>query len=276
MKYSRASRYGEYSTEEGHTQNPGYPPGVSLGEMSPLFDFSRKPWLLLSDVLRQMIVAHTVVLWTDQRAIWSNKGKGREFTLLDAACGYGELYTLLRDARKVSGSKFNYLGVDLDPDKIAVGRVLRPGADLRVLDVRNIAKLTDVDWDIIVSSETLEHLTKDEGIEFLEQAAQIIAPDGLLILTVPTPQMSIRAKRPFHQYEWPRDELMAEVELAGFQILDEWPLSVHKNDWDIDVIDRLPHDITRPTAGALLDHPKGIEGIVTLIVAKEVNLSAPK
>lgn len=264
MKLSRASKYGEYSTEAGHTANKGYPPGVSCGELSPLFDFSRKPWLLLGDTLRLLTLAHTVLHWTELTPVWGNKGKGRTVKLLDVACGYGELYTLLRDARKVKGGNFDYLGIDLDVEKVMVGNTLRPGANLETMDLNRIWALPS-DWDVVVSGDTLEHVTREEGVDFIDNVAGIVKPDGLFILTVPTPAMSIRATRKFHVFEWPRTELIAELELAGFIVLDDFPIMLHANDWDIDVGKRLPTDIVRPTAGALRP---GTEGVNTLVVAR--------
>ena len=262
MNEARARRQGEYGTSKGEL-----PPGVSVGELSPLFDFSRKPWLMLGQTLRQFVVAWTVLRHTKSNASWANRETGREWNLLDAACGYGELYTLLRDARKTKGAKFHYTGVDLDQEKLAVARLLRKAINVHELDIRLIDGLDEQPFDVVVSSETLEHLDKSDGVYFLQLIWEVLKPGGLLVMTVPTPKFSERTKHKYHLYEWPRRELLDELLHLEFDVLEHWPILLHKNDWPDELKhNRIPSDIVRPTAGVLSVTE---EGMSTMVVARK-------
>lgn len=274
MNEARARRQGEYSTEPkqrgpGRPKKviPDYPPGVSVGELSPLFDFSRKPWLMLAGALRQLTVAWTVQYHTETNAAW--KRKGRELKILDAACGYGELYTLLRDARRAPGTVYNYIGIDLDQEKLAVARLLRKNIDVREMDVRGVlaGMLPERPFDVIVSSETLEHVQREEGIQLVNDFYSLLKDGGLLVMTVPTPLNSLRAKRPFHMYEWEEKELLDLVRNVGFKVIDYYQLFVPEKYWEIDVQKRLPQEVIRPAASAMLVAPP--EGSVTMVVAEK-------
>lgn len=279
MNRARAHRFGEHGTENPTPGKAGrppaelqeivkdWPPGVTVGELSPLFDISRKPWLLLGQFLRQFQVAHTVLKHTGCLPGW--KVTGQELRILDAAAGYGELYTLLRDARRAPGTVIEYIGVDLDDNKVDVGTVLRPNIDLRVLNVLDIPDLGDERFNVVVSSETLEHLEHRDGMKFIGRINRVLEPNGLLVLTCPTPAMSERKKHPHHLYEWERIELVSAVKSAGFNIIDQYPLMSHERDWELapQAAERLPNDIVRPTASALLSVA---EGTGTMLVARKV------
>jgi len=274
MNEARARRQGEYSTnpkgKPGRPKKvtPDYPPGVSVGELSPLFDFSRKPWLVLAATLRQLIVAHNILKWTKTAANWANRETGRHLRVLDAACGYGEQYTLLRDARRTKGTSFTYIGVELDQEKVAVARLLRRNIDVREMDVLNISSLDEEPFDVVISADTLEHLTKPDGIDYFQQLVDAVATNGIIVMTVPTPNHHNKTHK-YHLYEWSRGELLNLVEDSGLLILDEFTLFSHKREWDavFDPQGRLPVDIVRPVASCALNE---IEGTTQMVIAEKL------
>lgn len=276
MNKARAALAGEYTTEDPKPAPVGrppaelqatkkdYPAGVSVGELSPLFDISRKPWLLLSSLLRQYTVAYTVLKYTGCLPGW--KVEGRPLRILDVACGYGELYTLLRDARRAPGTEINYVGVDLDADKLEVAKILRPNIKVREMDALEIGQFGEQTADVIVSSETLEHLYREEGHRLLGLFYQVLKEKGILVMTVPTPQFSERRKHKHHMYEWPKDELLGGLREKRLSILEHYPILSHERDWETtpQQVERLPNDILRPAMSAALSVP---EGTCTLVVA---------
>lgn len=276
MNKARAALAGEYTTQDpkpapvgrpplelGATEKD-YPPGVSVGELSPLFDISRKPWLLLSSLLRQYAVAYSVLKYTACLPGWRHQG--RRLRVLDAACGYGEMYTLLRDARRAPGTEIKYTGIDLDVDKLEVARMLRPNIDVREMDLLEIGATWIGVFDVIICVETLEHLYRDEGMQVIRQFHSALKEPGWLVMTVPTPDLSIRRKHKHHMYEWPRDELLGALRETRFSVVDHWPILSHERDWDFDSrqLDRLPNDLLRPAMGAMLSVP---EGMCTMVIA---------
>lgn len=99
--------------------------------------------------------------------------------VLDCACGTG--YGSHALARAGAGS---VLGIDRDRRRVAYARrcFRHPGLDFAVVDC-NALDLPPADFDLVVSSNTLEHLPSP--LPFLGSAAQILAPGGRLLVTVP-------------------------------------------------------------------------------------------
>lgn len=273
MNEARARRKGEYSTERkrgpGRPKKviPDYPPGVSVGELSPLFDFSRKPWLLLQATLRQLVTAYTVLEWTHTRYQWTNAKltQGYRLHVLDAACGYGELYTLLRDYRKVKGVQLDYLGVDLDREKLEVARLLRPNIDVREMNVLDIERLPQAPFNVVVSGETLEHLEQEDGKRFILSMVNVLEPGGILVLTSQSPEHGAK-KRQYHLYEWPREEVLDFTSFLPLRLLDEFPVLLLQKHWlesMSELTKRVPADMVRPVAAAMMS---GLEGSSNLFV----------
>jgi hypothetical protein len=78
--------------------------------------------------------------------------------------------------------------------------------------------LAEASVDLIVSFETIEHLSADDQPLMLAEFARVLAPDGLLLLSSPNrPEYSESRdyRNPFHLHELSRDEL-AKLLDAGF------------------------------------------------------------
>lgn len=99
--------------------------------------------------------------------------------VLDAGCGTGYGSFHLSSAGAVS-----VLGVDLDTRSIryARRRYCRPGLEFRVADIEGL-DLPEGSFDVIVSSNVLEHLARPE--RFLSSAKGLLSEDGRLLIALP-------------------------------------------------------------------------------------------
>jgi len=81
--------------------------------------------------------------------------------------------------------------------------------------------LADHSWDVIVSFETLEHLTSP--LKFLGEARRVLRPQGYFILSTPnrlsaSPD-SDKPYSPYHTFEPTRAELSALLQTGGWHVM---------------------------------------------------------
>jgi SAM-dependent methyltransferase len=76
--------------------------------------------------------------------------------VLDIGCGSGQLASLLRD----KGIP-RYLGLDFSPKRIAQARKVCPEFEFREVDVFATDILDTYDYDVVLSTEFLEHVERD-------------------------------------------------------------------------------------------------------------------
>lgn len=100
--------------------------------------------------------------------------------ILDIGCGYGALIFFLRKHGYV-----NVEGVDLSPEQVACARELGihgvKQGDLGDL----ILSSPEINYDAVVAFDLLEHLERDELIEFFSQVRRVLRPGGSIILHIP-------------------------------------------------------------------------------------------
>ncbi|MEO7741611.1 MAG: class I SAM-dependent methyltransferase [Usitatibacter sp.] len=128
--------------------------------------------------------------------------------VLDVACGEGYGSALLaRTARQVTG---------IDVSQAAVDHAVGAYAEVANLSFKNGScaqlPLADASVDLVVSFETIEHITAQE--EFLDEIARVLAPGGVLLLSCPN-KLEYSDRRgfanEFHVRELYRGELEALV-----------------------------------------------------------------
>ena len=123
--------------------------------------------------------------------------------VLDVASGEGYGSHLL------SQVAVSVVGVDLSADAVAHAAVRYPAANLRYV-AASCTRIPEPDasFDVIVSFETIEHITEHEA--FLREVNRLLVPGGLFIISSPNrPEYSDRTgyKNEFHVKELDRDEL---------------------------------------------------------------------
>jgi SAM-dependent methyltransferase len=155
--------------------------------------------------------------------------------VLDAACGEGDGSALL------ARSAASVVGLDVDP--AAVGHARRryagqPGLEFRLGSVTAI-EAPDAAFDLVVSFETIEHLTGQAAM--LDEFRRVLAPDGVLLLSSPD-RVAYNAQaaepNPFHVRELDRDELLALLQprFAAVELYGQ-RLGVHSLLWSLAAAD---------------------------------------
>lgn len=125
--------------------------------------------------------------------------------VLDAACGAGYGSAIL------SANASKVCGVDISDPAVAYAEN-RFGSDKTSFTQASVTDLPfpDGHFDVVVSFETLEHITQHE--EMLAQFARVLKPDGLLIISTPDKPVYneyLADANEFHVRELTRDEFEA-------------------------------------------------------------------
>jgi SAM-dependent methyltransferase len=126
--------------------------------------------------------------------------------VLDVACGEGYGSGLLSQVAT------HIIGVDIDAATLAHARQ-RYANQANCTFVEGSAAalpISDASVDLVVSFETIEHLSAEDQPRMLAEFARVLAPNGLLVLSSPNrPQYSDARgyANPFHLHELDRSEL---------------------------------------------------------------------
>jgi len=162
--------------------------------------------------------------------------------VLDVCCGRGLLLPMLRYQRKDIGG---YTGVDIAPGnttyrkkRVTDGKPIED--DYYPFPVRfvesNVAEMSsklDRLFDVIVYTSSIEHMHKDMGQQSLHECRSVAKAGTIMILTCPnTPegQNGYDTQYRAHVYEWKRSELIAGLDLAGWEVVTEYGLLHNKTD----------------------------------------------
>jgi len=97
--------------------------------------------------------------------------------ILDAGCGNGEFSEFIKNMG------FDVVGIDISVSAVEKAKTRNPGIDFRVQSVEDLLPFNDGEFDVIWSTEVLEHVFDVHSC--LCQFNRILKPDGQLILTVP-------------------------------------------------------------------------------------------
>ena len=98
--------------------------------------------------------------------------------ILDIACGPGNISKYLLDKLP----KLQLLGIDLAPRMIELAKKHNPKAEFLVWDSRKIGALGRK-FEGIMCGFCLPYLNKEEALDMLEQAAEILSSKGILYLS---------------------------------------------------------------------------------------------
>lgn len=138
--------------------------------------------------------------------------------ILDAGCGLGKLVERLAAHGETSG-------VDWSDQGVAVARALVPGAQFHTLDlVRDDISSLAGRFGLVVCTEVLEHVGRENRFAFLSRLRMCLASGGFLILT--TPNRRVAESLPGEdRLRQPEDDLLSVPETlsvirqAGFKVL---------------------------------------------------------
>lgn len=99
-------------------------------------------------------------------------------SILDVGCGPGNVTQYLLQKR----SSFNILGLDIAPNMVALAKVNNPLASFKVMDCLNISDLNEA-YQGIICAFLLPYLSKEQAIEFIKSAVNLLKKDGLLYIS---------------------------------------------------------------------------------------------
>jgi 2-polyprenyl-3-methyl-5-hydroxy-6-metoxy-1,4-benzoquinol methylase len=134
--------------------------------------------------------------------------------VLDAACGDGKLLSFF-----LRRGFNNVHGVDLSPEQVALARQVLPSVGCE--DVRTYLASRPKAFDLIIALDLLEHLTRDEALDFLQLAHASLRPRGRLVLQTPngaSPWVgTVYFSDMTHEVCYTAVSLGAFLRIAGFQ-----------------------------------------------------------
>lgn len=104
--------------------------------------------------------------------------KKENASVLEVACGPGNITKYLLEKRP----DFKILATDLAPNMVDLAKKNNPMAEFEVMDCREIARFTKK-FDALMCGFAFPYLSKEEVISFIEAAAKILNPEGVLYLS---------------------------------------------------------------------------------------------
>lgn len=142
--------------------------------------------------------------------------------VLDIACGVGYAAPLFTTA----GAK-EYVGVDISDESVAYAQKTFGGAN-RSFCVSDLCTFTtEIQFDLIVSFETIEHVAQYK--EALINLYTLLAPGGTLLISSPhrwvtSPkaiELTDKPSNKYHTQEFTQEELIYALTEAGFKVESE-------------------------------------------------------
>jgi 2-polyprenyl-3-methyl-5-hydroxy-6-metoxy-1,4-benzoquinol methylase len=104
--------------------------------------------------------------------------ENRSAQILDIGCGTGYfLYAL-----KTMGYT-NVEGIDISEQQVTIAKSL--GLNVTQSDIFEFLRDKNQQYDVIIATDLLEHLTKNEIIELLDSANKAMRPEGIFMCAVP-------------------------------------------------------------------------------------------
>lgn len=166
--------------------------------------------------------------------------KSMDVNVLDAGCGTGGLMLILKAAgyQNVKGFDFSPVAVDICQNK---------GLDVHLGDLNNLASFqASLIFDVIVSNDTLYHLSNEQRHAFFNNAHMRLNKGGLLVMNLPA--LSVfrgthdRAVGISHRFN--RAEVYELTQSKGFEPLTSryWPFCLSSAIFVVRTFQRLIDD----------------------------------
>lgn len=107
----------------------------------------------------------------------------REAVIVDLACGGGIFLHFLK-----KHGYTNIMGVDISPEQVQISRQVI--SNVREESLFSFLEKSTTNFDLITALNVIEHLSKDETLEFLSKCHAALNPGGRLILMTPNADSS--------------------------------------------------------------------------------------
>lgn len=121
----------------------------------------------------------------------------RDAEILDVACGIGYAVDMLRSAGYTRAR-----GVDLSAEQVEVAK--RRGLPIEQGDAFDALRASPGRLDLILALDFLEHLTRDELLEWLALAREALVPGGRLVIKTPNASSLLGSRARYRDltHEW--------------------------------------------------------------------------
>ncbi len=175
---------------------------------------------------------------------------GSPQVVVDIGCGSGTVLSVLR--RKNIGTR--RIGIDLSEDSLAKLRAAFADDAAQSFQVGAISHtgLPDESCDLVICTETLEHLFPEDFSAGLDEIARVLKPRGLLLATVPLEERPNFVACPeCHAVFAPYQHMLFNISIAGLgaaladrrleivQVIDPIDTGVPRRAWKRFVKDRV-------------------------------------
>jgi SAM-dependent methyltransferase len=104
--------------------------------------------------------------------------KNKDAAIADVACGSGFLLAYLLE----KGYE-NLAGVDISPEQVELAKRIHP--NIVEGDICQFLKSHPESFDLVTAFDIIEHLRKEEALEFLDACYQALRPGGRVIIQTP-------------------------------------------------------------------------------------------
>lgn len=143
-------------------------------------------------------------------------GVPRSAAVADLGCGDG---MLLRVFQELGFS--NLQGVDGSPEMVAACKQHFPAVEAG--DLRDYLRKSINRFDVIALFDVIEHFTREEGVEVLDEICAALRPGGLLLLQLPNGDSpfagAVFANDATHETLYTRVSLAHVLAMSGFRTL---------------------------------------------------------
>jgi 2-polyprenyl-3-methyl-5-hydroxy-6-metoxy-1,4-benzoquinol methylase len=142
--------------------------------------------------------------------------------ILDAGCGAGGFVHYLQSRGYVSTE-----GVDISEEQVAVARSLGV-TGIYCEEIGQHLSTHRNSYDLIFARDLIEHLTKDEALDFLSAAHAAMRPGGVLVVQTPNGESPMSGRIRYgdlsHETTFTADSLSQAFFLTGFQGEEFFPV----------------------------------------------------
>ena len=120
----------------------------------------------------------TLDLYNDTLDEFCRQVNNKNATILELGCGPGNITKYLLN----TSLQFRITGLDLAPRMIELAIKNNPGADFRIMDCRDIAKIEEK-YDAIMCGFCMPYLSKKESAKLIQDASKLLRPGGVIYIS---------------------------------------------------------------------------------------------
>ncbi len=127
---------------------------------------------------------------------------------LDFGCGTGRSTRFLRD------HGFAATGIDIAPAMLRIATRLDPSGDYRLIENGRFRTLADAAYDLALAAFTFDNMPATAKAASLRQLARVLAPNGVLIAIVSSPELYLHEWASFSTKDFPENRLARDGDVV--------------------------------------------------------------